>query len=202
MLANTRVHISKGNGPNLVLFWEDDSPFSNFNPANFQVRDHEKLLEFRFSEQYFMYQKSIFANDPLSAEKVLKADEPLKMKKIGRALKMSREDLDRWSTVSRDVMYRACLEKFSQSEPHRLSLFRTHGMNLVEASPFDKVWGIGLSKDDQRAENPETWMGTNWLGQVLNRVREELWERNEFRVDREKVEAEDLKTRVHFVENF
>uniref|UniRef100_A0A8R1DLE9 NADAR domain-containing protein n=1 Tax=Caenorhabditis japonica TaxID=281687 RepID=A0A8R1DLE9_CAEJA len=201
MHVRVYYHANQGSKKGLVLFYRAGCVFSNFFPAEFQVIDEKNhALEFNTSEQYFMYNKALLVGDNLIASEIMKETSPKKMKLWGRRLKMSKEQLKEWSTVSRDVMYRACREKFAQNQNLRLYLFRTHEMTLAEASPTDKIWGIGLSKDDRRAKNPETWKGANWLGQVLDRVRDELWERNEFSADRKKVEAEDLETRVQFLE--
>ncbi len=53
-------------------------------------------------------------------------------------------------------------------------LFATAGTELVEASPMDTIWGIGLAEDDPRAHNKDTWMGKNLLGYALTEVRDEL----------------------------
>jgi ribA/ribD-fused uncharacterized protein len=42
---------------------------------------------------------------------------------------------------------------------------------LVEASPVDKIWGIGLAADHPDAANPERWPGLNLLGIALMQVR-------------------------------
>jgi hypothetical protein len=64
--------------------------------------------------------------------------------------------------------------QFSQNKDLLERLLSTAGTTLVEASPYDRKWGIGLSKDDPRAPYPDQWLGDNLLGQVLTEVRDEL----------------------------
>ena len=66
------------------------------------------------------------------------------------------------------------LLQFRQNEPLKKKLLETAGQTLVEASPTDKIWGIGLSQDDPRASDRSKWRGTNWLGEILTEVREEI----------------------------
>ncbi|CAL2044048.1 unnamed protein product [Caenorhabditis brenneri] len=212
---HTRVFVSEDRTKILVLFYEAKCVFSNFYPSGFTakpiesfVKDAEiekketsKPLSFRCSEQYFMYHKALLVGDKQIAEQILKEENPMKMKLLGRKLTMSKDQLNQWSEKSREVMYRACLEKFANDENCRKTLFRTHGMKLVEASPTDKIWGIGLAKEDRRCEDERTWRGSNWLGEVLDKVREELWNRTEFKAEREQIENESLKTRCQLLEH-
>lgn len=69
-----------------------------------------------------------------------------------------------------------CIFKFSQNEELKNHLFSTFPKTLVEASPMDRIWGIGLSKDDRRALNKETWKGQNLLGYILTRLRDKWME--------------------------
>ena len=64
--------------------------------------------------------------------------------------------------------------KFTQNEELKTQLLATAGTTLVEASPYDKIWGIGLAATDPRAEDPTQWKGLNLLGKILTQLREEL----------------------------
>lgn len=64
--------------------------------------------------------------------------------------------------------------QFSQNEELKQQLLLTYPKTLVEASPYDRIWGIGLSEDDSRAWNELTWKGKNLLGKILTTVRERL----------------------------
>jgi ribA/ribD-fused uncharacterized protein len=66
--------------------------------------------------------------------------------------------------------------KFSQSAPLRDFLLGTAGRVLVEATPVDRIWGIGLAADDELADNPQKWRGLNLLGFALMLVRAQLLE--------------------------
>ena len=71
-------------------------------------------------------------------------------------------------------MYEGCRAKFSSSADLRAQLLATENKLLAEASPYDKIWGIGLAPSDKSAENPDNWKGLNLLGKVLMKVREDL----------------------------
>lgn len=79
-----------------------------------------------------------------------------------------------WVLFREGVVYDANFARFSQNPQQRELLFATRGTTLVEASPHDLVWGIGLAADDPRALDRKQWRGLNLLGQSLTRVREAL----------------------------
>ena len=83
--------------------------------------------------------------------------------------------------------YFSFLFQFSQNKNLLSTILETHPRTLVEASPFDKVWGIGLEANDPRASNRKYWKGQNLLGQALTEVREKL--------RRKKKKSKDKKTR-------
>jgi len=76
--------------------------------------------------------------------------------------------------VAFGIVKRGSKAKYEQNPHLKRYLLETAGTTLVEASPYDTIWGIGLKADDPRAQNRETWRGTNWLGQVLTEVRNEM----------------------------
>jgi ribA/ribD-fused uncharacterized protein len=128
----------------------------------------------RFScvEQWMMWSKAQLFDDAEAATKILAATTPRQQKQLGREVRSF--DANRWAAVSRDVVYRGSVEKYRQN-PELAHLLRATGSDvIVEASPEDRIWGIGLAQDHPDATIPTRWQGTNWLGEVLMRVRNDL----------------------------
>jgi ribA/ribD-fused uncharacterized protein len=73
------------------------------------------------------------------------------------------------------MVYRGNYERFRQNAEQRELLFSTRGTTLVEASPHDRIWGIGVRADDPRAQDRAQWEGVNLPGETLTQVREALW---------------------------
>ncbi|MFM0326659.1 NADAR family protein [Caballeronia glebae] len=88
-------------------------------------------------------------------------------------------DNQRWQATSFELVIEGNVKKFEQNPPLRDFLLSTGDRVLVEASPVDSVWGIGLAADDPRAGNPEQWEGSNLRGFALMAVRCRLAETNE-----------------------
>lgn len=148
-----------------VLFW--GGPFSNFEEVHFSLEGHD----FFCVEQYFMWKKAVTFGDKEIAEKILRAETPREAKNLGRKVKGYDDEI--WSKVRAEVMETGCYAKFSQ-EPFRTLIMSYEGKTFVEASPYDKIWGIGLKEDNPDADDEEKWLGQNLLGQVLGRVREKI----------------------------
>ncbi len=151
----------------MVLFW--DGPFSNFEPCYIELEG--KI--FTSSEQAFMYYKALTFNSKEIAKQILAASyDPAKAKKLGRKI-LSYDD-KKWNEVRYDIMLKVCRAKYSQNELLKQKLLSYRGLTFVEASPFDKIWGIGLGQDDPRSLDITQWNGQNLLGKVLNEVQLEL----------------------------
>jgi len=152
-----------------TFFYRTRSPFSNWHPAKFLG---ENGVEYNCSEQYMMAEKARVFGDETIREMILMSKDPGEQKDLGR--KVAGFDTEEWGKHAKDVVYRACYHKFTQNPKMMAKLMETAGTLLVEASIHDKVWGIGLSEDDPARLNPKNWKGTNWLGEVLTKLREDL----------------------------
>jgi ribA/ribD-fused uncharacterized protein len=119
-----------------------------------------------------MHQKALFFGDKDTAKKIMETTSPKAQKALGR--QVTPFDAGKWDGVARDVVLRGNLAKFRQNPDLLAKLLETKGTSLVEASPYDKIWGIGLKEDSPKAQNRETWNGKNWLGQVLDAARDLL----------------------------
>jgi hypothetical protein len=103
---------------------------------------------------------------------IMASTDPSQQKSLGRAVVGF--DAEKWAAVAKDIVYKASYAKYTQNPDLRRELLATAGTTLVEASPNDTIWGIGLWKTDPRALDRKYWRGTNWLGEVLTKVRDEL----------------------------
>ena len=128
-------------------------------------------LIYKNAEQYMMAKKALLFKDDKIFEKIMNESNPKKIKAFGRQIKGF--DNVVWERHSEIFVYEANIAKFSQNEDLKEFLLSTEGI-LVEASPYDKIWGIGLSSDDKRSLTRATWNGENKLGFILTRVRENL----------------------------
>lgn len=147
----------------MLLFWNGE--FSNFYPTKFMVDD----IQFNCSEQYYMYKKAMFFNDIDTAQQILNANEPRNQKKLGRSV--LNFDQKKWDRVKFKHMQIGCYNKFTKNSELLKILVNTGSLILAEASPYDKIWGIGLGENDPDAWDSKTWKGENLLGEVLMSVR-------------------------------
>jgi len=148
------------------FFWATDSPFSQWHRSIFRTQDG---TIFNTAEQYMMYTKAItfFADD--IAARILETSDPRKQKKLGRSI--PHFDSEVWDKVKRDTVYTGNLLKFDQNKDLLKLLTDTKDSYLVEASPYDTVWGIGMLESDKGVEDPSNWRGENLLGNILTELR-------------------------------
>ncbi|MCY8549413.1 NADAR family protein [Bacillus haynesii] len=151
-----------------VFFWGAEDVFSNFHYFPFEHQG----ASFKWSEQAVMYRKAKLFGAHKIASKILEANSPKECKALGRSRQIPFNE-EVW-LKNRERIYKEVLkDKFSH--PHaKIAILLTGNRMLVEASPYDKIWGIGLSESNPDAENPEKWKGLNLLGRVLMEVRSEL----------------------------
>lgn len=147
-----------------VLFWGGWP--SQWHKAHFVIDG----IPYNCCEQFMMSEKARVFGDAEALRKILAAANPRTQKAIGRDVRTFDPDL--WSGVCRGIVYTANLARFSQDDEVKSLLLATGEKTIVEASPTDSIWGIGLAQDDPRAVDPTQWCGTNWLGVALMQVRD------------------------------
>ena len=143
--------------------------FSNWNRA--QIIDHLNNV-YANSEQAFMWYKAHFFGDELTADKILETTHPAEVKALGRQIRNF--NAEAWSKVSYGIMLYVCTLKFRQNSEMAKELLETGDKILVEASPTDVIWGVGLAEDNDVILYEKSWRGTNLLGKVLMEVRKQL----------------------------
>ncbi|XP_063414820.1 uncharacterized protein LOC134696787 isoform X2 [Mytilus trossulus] len=150
------------------FFWGSNFAYSQFYPCEFTVDG----ITFNCTEQFMMYSKAMLFKDKDIAEKVLKETDPLRHKKLGRQVKYFNQKT--WDAHCSAIVERGNKAKFSQNAELKAIIVKTHPKTIVETSPHDKIWGIGLHKNDPLAWDRSTWKGLNLLGQALTKVRDEI----------------------------
>ena len=141
---------------------------SQWAPSKFTIEG----VEYNCAEQYMMAQKAILFGDTDALAIIMGTDNPKIQKAAGRQVKGFDKEL--WEQNAKLYVYRANLAKFMQNVDALNWLLSTAGTTLVEASPWDRIWGIGLAANDPRAQDPAQWQGTNWLGEIVTQVREDI----------------------------
>lgn len=127
---------------------------------------------YKSAEHWMMAGKAKLFGDEEILQKIIDCRSPAEAKKLGR--KVRNFDNAAWLENRYQIVLEGNLHKFSQNEAMKAFLLNTGNRILVEASPVDPIWGIGLAADFQGIENPENWKGLNLLGFVLMEVRDKL----------------------------
>ena len=123
-------------------------------------------------EQYMMAEKArLFQDDAVLAD-IMASKQPKQIKDLGR--KVRNFNAESWNLRRYEIVRAGNYAKFAQNIQLRNFLIETKERVLVEASPYDKIWGIGMSADADNIENPLSWKGLNLLGFALMDVRDEL----------------------------
>jgi ribA/ribD-fused uncharacterized protein len=119
-----------------------------------------------------MYQKALLFNDKVAAQKLLSANNPGEAKSIGREVRGFEQK--KWEENRFNIVVSGNFAKFNSNPKLKEFLLNTGKRILVEASPVDKIWGIGLAEDNPACENPNLWKGSNLLGFALMEVRDQI----------------------------
>src|SRR4051812_32821592 len=114
-------------------------------------------ITYNCCEQFMMAEKAAVFGDVGACAKILATRNPRDQKALGRSVRNFAPST--WNSVCRGIVYRANLAKFEQNAALRDELLATAERTIVEASPTDRIWGIGLAQTDQRVHDPAQWEG-------------------------------------------
>lgn len=156
---------------NGYLFFWGDWP-SNWEHSPFELDE----IRYNCVEQYMMAEKARLFGDNTILGQILSSSDPATQKRLGRSVAGFKNSL--WDEIKYSVVFRGNLEKYRQNSKLQKLLLGTGDDVFVEASPTDKVWGIGMRQTDPGIEDPENWKGQNLLGKVITQVRDVI--RKEF----------------------
>jgi len=139
--------------------------------ANSLIKEGD--LKFNCAEQYMMYYKAILFGDLYNAEEIMKSSDPSEQKSIGRRIKGFNQD--KWDIFKYQIVYWGNYLKFTQNSYFAKILLEDHKDKIiVEGSPTDKIWGVGIDWLDPRIDDPKNWQGENLLGKAIMDVRDTL----------------------------
>lgn len=176
-LQALRAFVAEGREPKYLFFWGHQpsrdgtigkSCFSQWFEAPFE-RDG---VRYRTAEHYMMAEKARLFGDLAIRERVLAVATPAEAKKLGRQI--AGFDEPSWLRERFGIVVAGNLAKFGQNPALREFILQTGSRILVEASPVDSIWGIGLAADHADASRPDRWPGLNLLGFALMEVRDRL----------------------------
>jgi len=176
-LMQTIDDYNSGEDMEFLFFWGhhprkdgevNHSCFSQWYDSKFTVDD----AQFKTAEHWMMAEKANLFSDLGIIDEILNSKTPKDAKALGRKIKNFDNKL--WNDNKYEIVKQGNLHKFVEYEDLKEFLIGTGDKVLVEASPYDKIWGIGLSKDDEDSSDPNLWRGENLLGFALMEVRDEL----------------------------
>lgn len=176
-VASLRQHLSVGHSLKYLFFWGHTGQpggavgkecFSQWYPAAFTVHGDT----YATAEHYMMAEKARLFGDEATRSAILQATHPNEAKKLGRLV--ANFDAVQWDATRFSIVVQGNMAKFAQHPALREFLLQTNSRVLVEASPVDSIWGIGLAQDSPHASNPNEWHGLNLLGFALMEVRNQL----------------------------
>lgn len=129
-------------------------------------------ITYKTAEHWMMAKKAELFNDQEILEKIIQANSPAEAKKLGREVRNYVDSV--WLENRYEIVKQGNFHKFNQNPDLKEFLINTKERILVEASPVDSIWGIGMATDHKDINNPEKWRGLNLLGFALMEVRDEL----------------------------
>lgn len=169
---------------NIAPFFRETSNngwLSNWSRSIFQVvgRDlivdypkKDRILTFCNVEQFMMFCKAVCFKDFKSADKILTKSSPKEIKALGRGVRGYKDSV--WAEIRYAVVLQGIELKVEQNEDIKERLLKYPKETIfAEASPYDRIWGIGLPQNHKDVYNKDRWLGTNLLGKAWSEVRKQ-----------------------------
>lgn len=157
-----------------VFFWKPNNNNSCLSEGVFSQWEistfHDNNYTYTSAEQYMMAQKALLFKDITMFDTIMQENDPDEIRKLGRLVKNFDEYI--WNKNKKGIVLRASYLKFSQNENLKKYLLSTGDAVLVEASPYDNIWGIKMGVNEKGIENPDNWRGENLLGFALMEARD------------------------------
>jgi len=147
------------------FFYRTASPFSNWHYSPFWYRG----VRYNCVEQFMMAHKAKLFKDKETLDAIMETESPREQKRLGR--KVKNFDPEVWDSVCQQIVFTGCWHKIDENEDIRLALLRTEDKILVEASPTDRIWGIGFSEEDALKDGNIYRWGQNLLGIILTEIK-------------------------------
>ncbi|XP_045158905.2 protein starmaker-like [Mercenaria mercenaria] len=166
--AGSSSEKSKAKKEEFEFFFGNKFIFSQFHPAKFTVDE----ITYNCMEQYMHHQKAVTFKDNVRAYEIMRTTDPKQQKKLGR--QVTPFDKGVWGQKCVAVVMKGSLAKYRQNLEMKKALFASYPKTLVEASPRDRLWGIGLGRNNIKAQDRATWRGKNLLGDTLTKVRNKM----------------------------
>lgn len=160
-----------------MFFFHGTCPLSNFHPSKFSIDGKS----YSCGEQFLHEQKALRFNDRKSAQQIMEATTPQKMKELGSHVENFSESA--WKDDAPEVLHRGLMEKFLQNPHLKHYLLSTGTDKLVEASRYDRWYGIGRNLWDENIMSDKEKWGYNLLGKTLQQVRQRIIELDEAEMD-------------------
>lgn len=166
LVVNQYEIVQGVDGKDYLFFW--GGFLSQWADSNFAIEN----ITYNCAEQYMMAEKARLFKDENMLRKILTTTDPSQQKKYGRQVRNF--DKNEWDAIAQDVVYDASMAKFTQNKHLKEQLLDTGDAILVEASPYDDVWGIKMFVDHPDILDPSKWKGKNWLGIACTKARESI----------------------------
>lgn len=120
-------------------------------------------------EQWMMAEKARVFGDEHTRSLIMSAADPAEQKRLGRRVRGFVQAT--WDVECYPIVLRGTLEKYRQNKWLLEKLLASGDLEFVEASPEDRIWGIGMRATDPGADDPAQWRGRNLLGKAITEAR-------------------------------